>query len=488
MKSELTGITHKKYTAFYIMTGVFLLSLIPLLLIARYNSACADDYTYSGWVHCVWENTHSFAEVIKAAYIRAKFAYTEWQGSFSAVFLFALQPAAFGEKFYCLVPVIMLGGLIFSTLFFCRAFFGKMSGGGLKYIFIAVVWLFAEIQMIPSAVQGFYWFNGASYYTFFYSLSLILFGLMILFVQADFTIKKWIYFAFICILSAVTGGGNYVTALLTVLIFLLCIIGLGIRGNKSALFLTIPFILLLTAFFISITAPGNAVRQAQYISPGVVKTVLDSFSFAFASMTDKVNLMLLPWTVLLFPVLWNTAQDSGWKFRYPLIVLIFTFCLYAAQFAPPVYAMGFVGDERIENIIFYSYMFLLIFNSFYILGWCGRKFACKKFDRIMNSDILPVLLLDLSFVFLAGYNAIPERNVTSVSAVNSLREGEAEKYYEEFGERLKILKDNSAQNVIFLPYDNKPYLLFFDDATDNKDDWRNSSFAKYYGKNSIVVK
>ena len=106
----------------------------------------------------------------------------------------------------------------------------------------------------------------------------------------------------------------------------------------------------------------------------------------------------------------------------------------------------------------------------------------------MNSGILPVVILVLSFGFLAGYDAMPDRNVTSVSAVNSLRKGEAEKYYKEFEKRLKILKDNSIQDVTFLPYRNKPYLLFFDDATDNKDDWRNKSFAKYYGKDSIVVR
>ncbi|MCH5184690.1 MAG: hypothetical protein J1F64_01065 [Oscillospiraceae bacterium] len=479
---------NKKYISFYLFAFIFVLSLIPLFVIARYDAACADDYNYSSYTHYLWENTHSVTEVINGSIFKTKDTYMNWQGSFMAVFIFTLQPGAFNEKFYCLVPVIMLGGLILSTLFFCYAFFGKLWGGGLKSLFTAIVWLFVDIQMLPSAVEGFYWYNGSSYYTFFFSLSLILFGSMILFTQTKSPVR-WIYFFFTCIVSAVIGGGNYVTALITGLIFLLCIIGLIIRKKKIELLLILPFLIFLSAFFISIAAPGNSVRQEYYDSPGVWNAILDSFCYAYESITKEANLMLVPWIIFLFPVLWKISSDCDFSFRCPLLVLIFTFCLYAAQFSPPIYAMGDIIDEkRLENILFYSYIFFLIFNSFYIMGWCKKKFACKTFDSIMNGNYFPLLFLTVSFVFLTGYGFMPEKKITTMSAIYSLKEGEAETYYNEYNERLKVLKDDSVKDVVFSPYSKKPHLLYFDDVLDDANDWKNTSISGYYGKNTLVVK
>lgn len=478
---------NKKYTAFYLLTAVFVLSLIPLFIIARYNAAAADDYHYGIWVHSVWKNTHSLASTLKAAYDKARVTYYEWQGTFSAIYVFSLQPAVFGDKFYCLVPVIMLGGLISSTLFFCRAFFGEVFGGGRSSLFIALVWLFVGIQMLPGAVEGFYWYNGSSYYTLFYSFSLFMFGLLIMFVKASSPAKKWTSFAGVCIFAFIIGGGNYITALITVLIFIISIAVLLICRNKSAYFALIPFALLLTAFFLSIAAPGNAIRQSYYTPPGFWKTIGSSFSYSFESLKYEANLMLLPWIVLLIPIFWHTASNSNFSFPLPPLVLVFTFCLYAAQFAPPMYAMGYVAGKRLENIIFYSYVFFLIFNVFYIVGWCSKKFSGEKLDIVMNSTVLPLLLLAVSLTFMAGYDAMPQKYVTTLSAVDSLRSGEAQAYYKECEKRLHILENPSIQDAIFAPYVNKPYLLYFDDISDDKNDWRNLSVTYFYGKESVVV-
>ena len=76
---------------------------------------------------------------------------------------------------------------------------------------------------------------------------------------------------------------------------------------------------------------------------------------------------------------------------------------------------------------------------------------------------------------------------TSVSAVYSLRENEAKIYNEEWQERLAILNDENIKDVVFHPYSRKPYLLFFIDVTDDKTNWINEAYARYFNKNFVVL-
>lgn len=77
--------------------------------------------------------------------------------------------------------------------------------------------------------------------------------------------------------------------------------------------------------------------------------------------------------------------------------------------------------------------------------------------------------------------------MTSLSAVDSLRRGYAQTYYEEYMERLAVLEDDSIKAVCFEPYTCAPYLLFFGDITDDPDDWVNRAMSSYYGKDSVTL-
>ena len=77
--------------------------------------------------------------------------------------------------------------------------------------------------------------------------------------------------------------------------------------------------------------------------------------------------------------------------------------------------------------------------------------------------------------------------MTSWSAFNSLRTGEAKLYFQEHQERLTVLEDDTIKDVYFEPYTSAPYLLFFGDITDDPDDWVNRGLAAFYNKNTVTL-
>ena len=88
--------------AFWLALAAVVLMLVPMLLVARYNVPCADDYHFGAPTHAAWQATHSLAAVVKAAGEKVAERYANWQGTYSAMFLMALQPAVFGNGFVCL--------------------------------------------------------------------------------------------------------------------------------------------------------------------------------------------------------------------------------------------------------------------------------------------------------------------------------------------------------------------------------------------------
>ena len=77
-----------------IACGVLLaISLLPLAVISFYNHPCSDDYSYGLYVAQAVRAGGSLGDILAAAVRETAETYFDWQGTFSAVFLMALQPA-----------------------------------------------------------------------------------------------------------------------------------------------------------------------------------------------------------------------------------------------------------------------------------------------------------------------------------------------------------------------------------------------------------
>ncbi len=472
-------------------------SLIPILLISQYNHPSADDFSYGDKAYRAFQATGSPIKAVKAAAERAAIMYNVWQGTYSACFLMALQPSIWGENGYFMSTVILLFSLIFSTLFFSyKLFVVLLKSDRVTWLIIGLIVTGISIQFVPSPVQSFFWYNGSIYYTFFYSLSLTLFGLMIGYMVSTKKRTTLKHAVIMLPLAVIIGGGNYVTALVSLLLLLCFSLWLLIKERRKSILPICVLFVMAAGLFFSIMAPGNAVRQARLTMMPPVKAVFESLIYGAKFIAERSSsLPILIGIAFILPFLFLIVKNTEIRFRYPLLVLIISFCIFSAQFTPTLYSMGGTGDLRVQNIRFFSYVWLLIINLCYSFGWFYQKLEIFHRDKardayqavIMRVQIkyaLPVLV-SMAILFFVSITSVNYRNITSVSAVISLVNGEAVQYDREIEDRLFRLHSDDSE-VVLSAINTKPYVLYFDDISDPPD-WRNEAIANYYGKESVTL-
>ncbi len=482
MKTSSAGPEISYRTLFYILLAFLILSLIPLLVLGRYDVPSADDFSYGDLVYGALRENASFFRTLRAAVSVCRDMYYGWQGTFAAVFLMALQPSVFGEGLYALTPWLMLASLLAGVFCLCRSLFSRVFG--LSRFFsgcVGALLCILSVQLIPCPVQSLYWYNGSVYYTFFYGLSLLAFALAVPTAQ-----KGGWRIAPLCLLCAVLGGGNYVTALNASILFASLVLLLMLLRRPGWRYLLLPLALLLAAFALNAVAPGNAVRQS-YLSvrPDAVWAIRHSFLEALRSLRRFFSLPLLGGMIALYVLFWNSVTASPFSFRLPGLVTVYSFCVYSALFTPTLYAQGKLGDGRMENIIFYFLLLILALNGFYWCGWLRRR--GERQERAAQ----PLSAVLLCVAFGLGCCALyvsQGHGFTSLMALGNLRSGEAAAYHEAFEERLEVLHDEEQTTARLTPFPCTPYLLYFDDITDDPNDWRNLSVGAYYGKTTVILK
>lgn len=459
-----------------------LLLLIPMLMLGRYAVMSADDFGYSGTAHLAWKATDSVLAAVKAAWIETAETWYGWQGTFSAIFLMSMQPALFGESFYALTPALLLSALLLGVFTLCLSLFGEVFHADLRIAGITAAAVCALCSQIPpSPVQAFYWFNGGVYYVFFHGMAMASVALAIRLVRRG----GWGRSVLLCLLCVLLGGGNFVTALSCAL---LGVGGLGLLyllKTPGRARLLLPVLILLAAFAVSIAAPGNANRQATVSGgAGVVRSVLLSFRCGLRYPLQWLSLPLFGTLLFLLPLLYRAAAEVDFAFRFPGAVTVLSYCFLSAMFCPPIYAMGNTGDLRLINIIFFTFVLLLTLNLFYWLGWAAEKELLSKRPGPSVSAVL-VLSGALTLSYLAG--AATGHGITSLGAIGLMRSGEAQAFRACADRRLKVLEDDSIRDALLEPFPSQPYLLYFDDISEDPESGNNICMSIYYGKDSLRI-
>lgn len=488
-------VSSKKICAAVISLAI--IALIPLLVISFYSHPQVDDYYYGIKTYHAVQNGDS---VLKAAAAQVKETYTDWQGTYSAVFLFSLHPAIWGENFYFISTFILLSAFIGSTFLFCDVVLKKyFNASNVIYLTVSTALATVSIQLAPSPVQSYFWWNGSVYYTFFYSLALLFFSSLLIYFKTKSKPTKTICTISCVILGVILGGGNFITALSSLFILFLVIAYLIYKKDKRVFFVGIVFIVFLTGFMISVMAPGNAVRQSSYTDhPGIIGSIIQSFFFSISEIYEFTTIPVVLFALMLFPLLSKVAKASKLSFKHPLLFLAVTFVTFTTQFTPTVYAWGGLGDKRIINIIFYFYLLLILANLFYLGGFVTQKYGYKPQKSIefikKTRNFVAVIALSLVVIIFAAFNNKKHPDwydgtgLASASAIHSLYTGEAQQYDKENNERIKILTDKSIHNVTFEPLSVTPYCLHYGDLTQDPDFmWSNKPMREYFDKNYVVV-
>ena len=343
-----------------IVTGVaiavLIVSIIPMLWISQYLHPFADDYVFGAEVYKIWNETHSFPACVQTAWNVAMTMYHTWQGTYSACFLMALQPGVFGQ--YWLGTFILIFSLVTSTYTLLYMVMRKLlHSSRLEYLFVSTLFVLMTIQFTWSYYDAFYWYNGAMYYTLFYSMSLFLASLLIGYQLSSSKFKKALIGGASIVLSIIIAGGNFVSGLgMGAILFAAILIMKMEQRRWPRLYITILAIYVI-AFLFSVLAPGNAFRQVTIESkPNVVVAFFMAIGKSFEFLSESINIAQILMLMLLSPTLVKAASSSRFKFSHPWLCILITVTLYSSFFFAHSYAMGTRGPGRVQNI--YSYIHL----------------------------------------------------------------------------------------------------------------------------------
>lgn len=487
----------------FVILGI--LSLTPILYCSFYDYANGDDLAYSWTIHRLMINGASFGAIVTALCDVVVKTYHVWQGTWSSIVLFELQPGLLGEKAYIIVPWLALlciiggTGYILHDLLVNRLKLQKNQGG---YWCILAILLMLSIQYIPRIRGGIFWYTSVAHYIIPYAAALlcITWGM------------KWIdtgykrYYAPIVILMTYLGGAGYPTIVLTAILFLFMILGTlcGFLGdnhqaqrNRRALSLFVPILLELIGFVISAAAPGNKVRGGDDFGLGagravwaivtaLARTATEGFGYFLTGRLTLVGVLL----IAIFAFEAYDAEQNRVNARYPFAVMILAYLISAAVRCPEAYA-GVEVSGGVPDVDYFVSLLCLTASICYSMvclkNWLhDRNYTLAVDDARWNLYVrTPIILAVMLFCAVFYRHLIGgTANYTCMTFIHS---GALADYEEQMQERLAILLDDSKKDVV-LPEMNEyqgPFMHM--PLVRDPQAYTNSITAAYYGKNSVIA-
>lgn len=472
---------------------LFVISIIPLLLLGRYNVMCIDDYDYGRQVHDTWLATGSLWQSVQTAWRQNMEFYQNWQGTYLSCFLMALCPMNFWYDVAYVVPILMIGMFATSTLVLGSHILRKWFGcDKADSCLVMLLLLFVFYQVIEAPFEGIYWYNGSTHYVLLESVWFFTLAAVSATFWAQSKKKEVVCCIIATLLAILVGGGNLVTGLQAEIVMALLVLYALVTNRKKLVSACVPFVFGSLGFLFNILAPGNSLREASDADVGfsAVKSIGLSFYHAGVFMIGWTKLLVVLVWLALLPVMWQMVKKSAKKFEHPVWVTLGAYCLLSAMFTPTLYALGMVGLSRVDNIIQMVYYLSLFLVTAYWLGYFSHRekretdagetlgsFLEKTRGRMTAVFLLLTLVV---WVFTADKNTY-----TGISAARSLVNGEAQTFYAEAMERYALYTDETVVNVEVQPFTRVPALFDFNDLTEDAGNWLNLAVQEYYHKATV---
>ena len=508
MKNEINKKNYRLMIVVSVISMLLLVALtVPTIYISKYAYPWADDFSYAAETRHTYLETGSVLKAAARAVETSMESYFDWQGTYSSCFLMAMQPAVFGTKYYHLTGFIMLGAMFAAYL----ALFWVLCYKALHFTKTTTLTMFsltyiASVQMVKSIPEAFTWFNGAVHYTFNHSMFILFLALTILLYmnvsKKDNGVAKVIKTALLCVFGFLVAGGNNITVLTgtVILVMLVASVFLYYRFYKKESVqkyaLLVPVVLsFIIGAMVNFGAPGNKERmEAVGDHNSFVGTVIASFISGGYSVYYNFTVELFVILVLVAIICWfeiskgRALQHVDFKFPLPGIVLLLSFCILSAQYAPvnftsvqdnpnDIIISGF-SLNRVNNCIYYNFVLLVIFDEIYFMGWLWKKNILK---RVPNSifAFAGVLLIIVGMINAQAKIKVKPESFTASASVYNLQSGSAQYYGNIMKENISRLEKEDKE-VLVWKIDVYPSSLLPKDAADWKD-----GVKHFYGKESV---
>ena len=522
----------------YLLIVIYALSLIPVLVIGKYDYPSADDFSMGLGTRLVYEATGSLLAVAGKILSETVRYYRTWIGYFTSCLFTTVSPATFGEAWYALTPAVILLALHVGVAVFFYALMEKALGMN-RYArrCMTVLALFLMVQRMPEGslrVEAFYWYSGAGNYTLTFSAGLLYLAFYVLSVCGVRSKNRSLFLVLACIMGFLAGGGNYLSALSFAVVSVLFAVYLVKRKIGRLL----PAAFYLCGFAVSCLSPGNRIRGGEAEGYGALKSILLSLYYTLSyPLNQWMNWAVLLILALAGVIFWmgfaeiefsganskaggaaasekagetvrgaaapekagNGAQAVQLGFTAPFPAAVLAYGIVSCVVTPALYAQGNMDAGRIQSTFWLHAVLVLLLLEWYLVGGLYRRFSKEQnasaVSCLQNASaasclrngaggfVRAILLFFIVFSLLA-VKGNPDF-YTGTSAVSELLDGSAAQYGRENEERLRILKNPREQDAVLPRYTVQPNLLYFEDVSEDPDDWINQKMSEYYGKNSI---
>lgn len=527
----------------YLLIVIYALSLIPVLVIGKYDYPSADDFSMGLGTRLIYEATGSLLAVAGKILSETVRYYRTWIGYFTSCLFTTVSPATFGEAWYALTPAVILLALHVGVAVFFYALMEKALGMN-RYArrCMTVLALFLMVQRMPEGslrVEAFYWYSGAGNYTLTFSAGLLYLAFYVLSVCGVRSRSRSLFLVLACIMGFLAGGGNYLSALSFAVVSVFFAVYLVKRktrqgensrmGRLCVIGSLLPAAFYLCGFAVSCLSPGNRIRGGEAEGYGALKSILLSLYYTLSyPLNQWMNWAVLLILALAGVIFWmgfaeiefsgasagaggaaasekpeekvrgaaapekagNGAQAVQLGFTAPFPAAVLAYGIVSCVVTPALYAQGNMDAGRIQSTFWLHAVLVLLLLEWYLVGGLYRRFskeqnasaaACLRNGA--GGFVRAILLFFIVFSLLA-VKGNPDF-YTGTSAVSELLDGSAAQYGRENEGRLRILKNPREQDAVLPRYTVQPNLLYFEDVSEDPDDWINQKMSEYYGKNSI---
>lgn len=483
-----------------ILVMVYILSLIPILMIAPYAAAAGDDYNYGAAAHQAFLSTGSIWAAIQAAVQTTVGTWYGWQGTWFDCFVFCLHPEVFSDSLYVLVPYIFVTLQIICFMIFAHHFIKiRFKISGQYWLQLALIVLIFGFQLVPSQKSAFFWWVGSVHYAMPMCMSLI--GIVL--GDRYLVAHKTSDLVLLSIIATLMGGATYPAVLLLILaVFLLWLADfvIGHKKFRTDLLLLIPFVLELIGLILSVIAPGNAVRSASDLSNGgspsggVVATVIGSIIFsvkdAFGYFIFEKTFVLIAFigiALLSKDILLCRKKEAPEEFKdlfsHPVLFLLVMFLLNASMYAPRLYAGGVVSSGY-YNFNFWVFFICVTASIIYVSGWICSLIDenSQRHNRISASHRFIAIVAFLMLIAFFGRHGVKE--YTDYVCLDYFLTGQADDYKEQIALQRFLMEEDGVDDVVLPAINDEQGPLMHMPVVEDPLNVDNIMTKGFYGKNS----
>lgn len=485
-----------------IWTAVFCVLLLlavaaPMTYIARYVWPSSDDFEMSLWCRKALEESGSIWQVIKRAGDYAVYKWQSWEGTFSSIFLMALQPGIWGDEYYPVGVVFLIVGLVVSVFVLTYVLMVKQAKAPKPvWLILTSLTAWAWFFRVMYTEEAFYWWTGASNYTGFHSWVMLLLALAACLYtdwESYSRLKKGLLYL-LCIVCFFLGGGNYLSAMLQMLVLAGYFAAAVITGKKNKVILGAYTLSALGGLLLSALAPGNSTHMSHDIQSDIsaVEAIFIAIRDGLEDIGQWTNLSVVMLFVFMLPFIWTMVRSCPCRFKLPLLATILSGGLFLAEYAPTSYSYGGYEPGRIVNLYYWNYYWLILFNVIYWTGWIDRKLRGRwreKLDRAaaLQKNWQPVYILAAGLVLMLAVGSFGIKNSNFYWVYIELKNKNYQLVDQFMSERIAYFEEHQGEAVEIREIPYKSNITYFSDIFPDTNHLVNTTMAEYYGVESITM-